>query len=112
MKVFSQGPDLPLDIIPRYTQLLHWLVVNIPGEKIESGDTVAPYFPPTPYPGGFPYLFVLYKQNDLIDPDTLSTLSIFRPRFDPVEFKNNNNLTGPIAGNFMREAYLLSLIKN
>ncbi|XP_050353601.1 protein D1-like [Nymphalis io] len=102
------GPDLPIDFIPRYTQFLHWLIVNIRGANMESGDTLASYFPPTPYPGGFPYLFLLYQQSEWIDPEPLDSLCsiLNRPGFDPVEFKERHNLTGPISGNFMREAYL------
>ncbi|XP_046964048.1 protein D1-like [Vanessa cardui] len=102
------GPDLPIDVVPRYTQFLHWLIVNIPGEDMENGDTVSTHFPPTPYPGGFPYLFLLYKQNERIDPEPLYSLRFIlnRPGFDPVEFKRQHNLVGPLAGNFMREQYL------
>ena len=72
--MFLPGPDLPPSLRPPYSQLLHWLVVNIPGKNLEKGDTISSYFPPLPYPGGFPYLFLLYKQNAPIDPNAFKNL--------------------------------------
>ncbi|XP_039752315.1 protein D1-like [Pararge aegeria] len=102
------GPDLPPSVNVPLTQFLHWLVVNIPGRDISKGDTISSYFPPTPYPGGFPYIFILYKQDGMLNTTEIPDMSFIlrRPNFSPMEFAEKYNLNGPIAGNFMHESYL------
>uniref|UniRef100_A0A7E4V3R5 Large ribosomal subunit protein mL38 n=1 Tax=Panagrellus redivivus TaxID=6233 RepID=A0A7E4V3R5_PANRE len=52
------------------TQILHWFVGNIPdGAKVDSGETVVPYLPPTPYKGtGYHRVaFLLLRHKEKID---------------------------------------------
>ncbi|XP_045770233.1 protein D1-like [Maniola jurtina] len=102
------GPDLPPSFVPPLTQLIHWGVANIPGQDISKGVAFSTYFPPVPYPDGFPYIFLLFKQNGPIDPSQLPNLSpiLSRPQFSYTKFAAKFNLGDPIAGNFMRESYL------
>lgn len=48
---------------------LHWLVGNIPGGAVQSGDELCHYLPPFPARGtGFHrYVYVLFKQEQAID---------------------------------------------
>ncbi|XP_015269954.1 PREDICTED: 39S ribosomal protein L38, mitochondrial [Gekko japonicus] len=50
-------------------EYVHWLVTNIPGNKIESGEEICHYFPPFPARGtGYHrYVFLLFKQTQPID---------------------------------------------
>ena len=42
---------------------LHWLVVNIPEDRISEGTVIQPYHPPTPPSGIHRYYIELYKQT-------------------------------------------------
>ena len=50
-------------------EFLHWMVGNIRGSSVSSGTSIVPYLPPFPMRGFGPlrYIFVLYKQDSLID---------------------------------------------
>ncbi len=41
---------------------LHWLVINIPEDKVDQGETIVDYMPPTPPSGTHRYYVGLYKQ--------------------------------------------------
>ncbi|XP_013422116.1 39S ribosomal protein L38, mitochondrial [Lingula anatina] len=50
-------------------ECLHWFVGNIPGEQVDKGESICDYLPPFP-PNGTGYLryvFILYKQDKLMD---------------------------------------------
>ncbi len=54
---------------------LHWMVVNIPGEKFSEGDTIAEYNSPTPGKGEGPhrYVFLAMEQGrGQVEPSVLS----------------------------------------
>lgn len=59
-------PDAPTRIIPVLREVRHWAVVNIPGNAVESGETVAEYIGcgPPKYTGRHRYVFLIYKQPD------------------------------------------------
>jgi len=56
------GPDSQLQ---GEGEVLHWLVANIPGNKVEEGQTLAAYIQPHPAfgTGYHRYVFLLYKQE-------------------------------------------------
>lgn len=62
-------------------EFLHWMVGNIRGSSVSSGTPVVPYLPPFPMRGFGPlrYVFVLYKQNALIDFSALTGLGFDDP---------------------------------
>ncbi|XP_017779211.1 PREDICTED: 39S ribosomal protein L38, mitochondrial [Nicrophorus vespilloides] len=79
-------------------EYVHWFVGNIPGNKVESGETIVDYMQPIP-PKGSGYhrhIFVLYKQEKKLDFEqlkksgpcltlserTFSTLDFYRERQD------------------------------
>uniref|UniRef100_A0A8C5WMC4 Large ribosomal subunit protein mL38 n=1 Tax=Leptobrachium leishanense TaxID=445787 RepID=A0A8C5WMC4_9ANUR len=51
------------------SEYVHWLVGNIPGNQVLSGDEVCHYFPPFPAKGtGYHrYIFILFKQEGPVD---------------------------------------------
>ncbi|KAK7115472.1 large ribosomal subunit protein mL38-like [Littorina saxatilis] len=81
-------------------ECLHWLVTNIPGSDVESGETLCDYLQPFPVRGAgyLRYIFLLYKQNKRIDftshkrsPNckslterTFSTLDFYRQHQDDI----------------------------
>ncbi|XP_040845582.1 39S ribosomal protein L38, mitochondrial isoform X1 [Ochotona curzoniae] len=50
-------------------EYVHWLVTNIPGNRLAEGEESCPYLPPFPARGsGFHrYAFLLFKQDEAID---------------------------------------------
>ncbi|EEZ99758.1 large ribosomal subunit protein mL38 [Tribolium castaneum] len=79
-------------------EYVHWFVGNIPGNKIEKGETIVDYLQPIP-PKGTGYhrhIFILYKQEKKLDfsdfkkpgkclnleDRTFSTLDFYRERQD------------------------------
>ena len=46
---------------------LHWLVINIPGERVAEGQAVVPYQPPNPPSGTHNYYVDLYVQKEKLD---------------------------------------------
>ncbi|XP_053309575.1 39S ribosomal protein L38, mitochondrial [Spea bombifrons] len=51
------------------SEYVHWLIGNIPGNNVLSGDEICHYFPPFPSKGtGFHrHIFILFKQEGHID---------------------------------------------
>lgn len=58
--------DAPARIIPVLREVRHWAVVNIPGDAVERGETVAEYIGcgPPKYTGRHRYVFLIYRQPD------------------------------------------------
>jgi phosphatidylethanolamine-binding protein (PEBP) family uncharacterized protein len=56
---------------------LHWLVINIPEDRVQDGETIIDYMPPTPPSGTHRYYVGLYRQ-----PKPLNTaMSLSRTAF-------------------------------
>jgi len=56
-------------LIEEGQEYLHWMVANIKGSDLESGEEIASYMQPfPPFGSGYHrYAFVLYKQEELLD---------------------------------------------
>lgn len=67
-------PDAISRSNPIFREFIHWVVVNIPGSDVASGETVAPYVGPgPPYNSGLhSYLFLVYKQASKFDAENVS----------------------------------------
>lgn len=75
-------PDAPSRTTPIWREYRHWLVVNIPGNKVSDGETIAEYVGSEPPQGTLlhRYVFLLYKQPSKIkfdEPRTNSRYVIF-----------------------------------
>ncbi|KAJ8966399.1 hypothetical protein NQ317_009631 [Molorchus minor] len=103
--------DVPCRNNPVSRELCHWLVVNIPEENIEDGDTLVEYIGPAPPKGnGFHrFVFLLYKQPDEIDCSGERTISNTcaegRLAFCITSFAKKYKLGEPIRGNFFQAEY-------
>lgn len=99
-------PDAPSYDNPKFREWLHWLIVNIPGNKISSGEILADYRGPQPpkRTGFHRYVFLVYEQKQKIntkDQTIISRESISgRAGFRVNIFAKKNKLGNPIAGNF------------
>merc|ERR1712080_36615 len=92
-------PDAPSRSNPVAAQWKHWLVINVSGNDLSSGQTLTDYAGPSPPRGSGPhrYVFLAYQQKGRItsiSPDNK------RARFNIADFAEENNLGDPIAGNY------------
>ncbi|XP_054286026.1 uncharacterized protein LOC129002333 [Macrosteles quadrilineatus] len=91
------------------TQFLHWLVGNIPGNDVASGDNLAEYVGSGPPKGTglHRYVFLLYKQsgNITFDEPLLDTSYRGRRNFSVEKFSRKYNLSDPISLNFFVAQY-------
>ncbi|CAG2175169.1 unnamed protein product [Oppiella nova] len=62
-------PDVPSRTDPNLSEGKHWIVINIPGADVSKGQTLVEYMGSGPFKGtGFHrYIFVVYKQTDIIN---------------------------------------------
>ncbi|XP_055933080.1 protein D2-like [Argiope bruennichi] len=96
-------PDVFTPQNPTAAHYRHWLIENIPGDRVESGDVVSPYYPTAPpsYSDAHRYIFLAYEQpNGQRLNDSMPNESEKRMNFDPMQFIKDRNLQGPMAGNF------------
>ncbi|VVC35367.1 Phosphatidylethanolamine-binding, conserved site,Phosphatidylethanolamine-binding protein [Cinara cedri] len=106
-------PDVPSRTNPINKEFLHWLVVNIPGNRVKDGKVIADYVGPAPPKGTglHRYVFLVFEQEDgmynfpkfnFIDNRT----AVGRPLFSTNLFLMDNNLIIiPLAGNFFKAQY-------
>ena len=98
-------PDAPSRHTPKFREWHHWLVVNIPGSDVGSGETLSEYVGsgPPKATGLHRYVFLAYKQPGKISPDEphrTNRSGEGRGGFKIREFAKKYNLGQPIAGNF------------
>lgn len=62
-------PDAPSRKFPLLREMNHWLVMNILGDDVKTGDTIAEYLGASPGPGTghHRYTFLAFKQPGWID---------------------------------------------
>ncbi|ALC46814.1 CG17917 [Drosophila busckii] len=102
--------DWPNKEHPKRTEFLHWLVVNIPGSKLEMGDVRASYVGAMPpkKSGLHRYVLLLYKQSEhmMFDFDKVPNHSDQgRTAFSTKQFAKLYKLKVPLAGNFFTSSW-------
>ena len=72
-------PDCPSRTVHSLRELVHWLVVNIPGDRVSEGSELLTYLPVAPPQdsGLHRYVFMLYKQNGKMNEDNLTSCKNF-----------------------------------
>lgn len=103
-------PDAPSRKEPTLREILHYLVVNIPGTSVEKGDTLAEYIGSGPPKGTglHRYIFLVYEQRSgKIDSSMKipKTSRQGRVNFSIRSFAKTNSLGEPIAANFYQAQY-------
>lgn len=102
--VIMLSPDYPTRSNPILANFLHWMVVNIPGGRVEDGEVICDYLGALPEPDQdlHRYIFIVYKQKaktnygneQRVYGDDFSA----RERFSIKKFVKKYLLT-PVAGN-------------
>jgi len=99
-------PDAPSRKDPKFREWHHWLVVNIPGTNIKSGETLSQYVGSGPPQGTglHRYVYLVYKQPGKIHDEEHGHLTNRsgekRGGWKAENFVKKHHLEGPVAGNF------------
>jgi len=105
-------PDVPSRQNPLFRECEHWLVVNIPGNQVARGETLAEYMSSGPDLGTglHRYTYLVYRQPNgkIRDPEhgyRTNRTTTGRPNWKAEQFAAKHHLEGPIAGNFFQAEY-------
>ncbi|XP_065367027.1 protein D2-like [Calliphora vicina] len=102
-------PDAPSRQSPTYREVLHWLVINIPGTKVSEGQVVAEYIGSgAPKDTGLHrYVFLVFKQALKISTDKFILNKSLEGRFSikTRDYITKYNLGNPVAGNYYQAQY-------
>ncbi|XP_045487158.1 protein D2 isoform X1 [Pieris rapae] len=103
-------PDAPSRKEPKFREWHHWLVGNIPGQNVASGETLSAYVGSGPPEGTglHRYVFLVYKQPSKLtfdEPRLPNTSGDKRAMFSIAKFAEKYKLGDPIAGNFYQAQY-------
>jgi len=97
-------------------QKLHWMVINIPGAKVHEGKIVTAYSGPNPALGSglHRYITLVMEQDsgpiseDLVlkyQTETSCSGAEIRENFDFQSFRQELNLSEPVAANYFTQQY-------
>ncbi|KAH7707664.1 MFT1 protein [Aphelenchoides avenae] len=93
-------PDAPSPTAPSERSWLHWLVVDVDGNTLNTGTVHASYNPPTPPQGIHRYVLLAFKQNGGVPTD--NNFENTRGKFNVKAYAAANSLGNPVAGNFFK----------
>ncbi|XP_037953957.1 protein D3-like [Teleopsis dalmanni] len=101
-------PDAPSRQDPKYREVCHWLVINIPGDKVAKGQTVVEFVGSGPPEGTglHRYIFFVFKQAEKITTDKFISKTTREGRFNVKtrDYIGKYNLT-TVAGNYYQAQY-------
>ncbi|GJQ70400.1 hypothetical protein Trydic_g22829 [Trypoxylus dichotomus] len=100
-------PDAPSRENPIFREVNHWLIGNILGSDLESGEVITGYMGSGPPKGTglHRYIFLVFQQNEKLDfdePRTNVLSRAHRRNFSLKKFVEKYKLGKPIAGNFFK----------
>ncbi|KAI4465299.1 phosphatidylethanolamine-binding protein [Holotrichia oblita] len=100
-------PDAPSRENPTFREVNHWLIGNIHGSDLESGDVITEYLGSGPPKGTglHRYIFLVFKQSKKLqfdEPKTAKLSRAHRLNFNLRKFVKKYSLGDPIAGNFYK----------
>ncbi|KAF5303130.1 hypothetical protein FQA39_LY10137 [Lamprigera yunnana] len=103
-------PDAPTRKKADFREWHHWLVGNIPGDKVAEGETLSEYIGsgPPKDTGLHRYVFLIYKQNEKIsfeEPHLTNRSGDDRAKFSIRKFAAKYKLGNPVAGNFYQAQF-------
>jgi len=96
-------PDAPSREDSKQRDWNHWLVCNIQGSDIETGETLFPYVGPNPLKnsGHHRYVFILFNQKHPINFQEVPPELHGREKFDTRAFIKKYDLGIPVAANIL-----------
>ncbi|KAJ2942933.1 hypothetical protein O0L34_g15123 [Tuta absoluta] len=102
--------DQPSRELPIFRSFLHWCVVNIHGDNVTAGDTLAEYMGagPSKNSGVHRLTFLVYWQPGFMEFDEVrlsNGTSYGRNGFSVADFALKYNLGDPVSGNFYKTSY-------
>lgn len=105
--VCMTDPDAPSRKAPKYREWQHWLVVNIPENNVNKGETLTEYIGagPPKNTGLHRYVILVYKQSEKLNCNEKkinNTEGDCRAKFSISKFAEKYKLGAPIAGNFFQ----------
>ncbi|KAJ8711435.1 hypothetical protein PYW07_008677 [Mythimna separata] len=108
--VILADPDAPTRASPTSRNWLHWMVGNVRGPDVGSGENLAEYIGsgPSENSGFHRYVFLVYQQPGplLFDEPRLTDRSAEnRASFSINDFVKKYDLGNPFAGNFFQAEY-------
>ncbi|XP_017967817.1 protein D3 [Drosophila navojoa] len=102
-------PDAPSRSDPTMREVLHWAVINIPGNNVANGQVLAEYVGAGPAQGSglHRYVFFVFKQNDKITSDKFISKTTLEGRLNVKirDYVAKYNFGIPVAGNFFQAQY-------
>ncbi|KAH8359201.1 hypothetical protein KR093_005124 [Drosophila rubida] len=103
-------PDAPSRDEPKFREFKHWVLVNIAGNDVSTGEALAEYVGsgPPKDTGLHRYVFLLYKQPGKLDFDGARVSSKSRrnrPKFHVARFAEHHQLGSPVAGTLYQAQY-------
>ncbi|XP_054153623.1 protein D3-like [Oppia nitens] len=95
-------PDAPSRQSPELRSFKHWEIINIPGDNVRSGQTVAEYWGSAPPKdtGKHRYVFLVYEQHCRINGVKRDDSEESRGHFNVRQLAANYTLGAPVAGNY------------
>jgi len=108
--VIMTDPDAPNRVTHTYREWHHYLVVNVPENRLQDGDVLSEYVGSGPPPGTslHRYVWLVYEQQCKLNPDEkrLTNRSAEgRGKFSTENFVKKYNLGVPVAANFYQAQY-------
>lgn len=109
--LIMNDPDAPSRKEPKFGEWHHWLLTNIPGCNVASGDVMSEYVGsgPPKDTGLHRYVFLVFKQQGKQTFEGLQKLTNRamdgRPMWKVRDFAKKYNLGQPVAGNFFQAEY-------
>ncbi|XP_037948324.1 protein D2-like [Teleopsis dalmanni] len=104
------NPDQPNRARPVYREFLHWLIVNIPGNRLDYGNELAEYIGPVPpmNTGLHRIVFLVFKQPCILNFEEnfiSENNGMDRLSFSSKKFSAKYELNHPIAANFFQTEF-------
>ncbi|CAG0912786.1 unnamed protein product [Notodromas monacha] len=117
--VCMTDPDAPSRASPGFREWHHWLVVNVPENRIADGKTLSAYVGSGPPQGTglHRYVYLVFEQPGELTPDETvlpNTSGNGRGKFRIAAFAEKYGLGDPVAGNFYQaewDEYVPTLYK-